>query len=123
MCQCGVWLRPNQSTLDRIREAFAALKTPYYRTRDVTTRGMKSGHNPWQKDHHKALDAKKGVQTRGKYTSKLDRWQKKTKYTERLNWCTDGLTCGSSASTTSPRLTSVMMHLTTSEIVMKIRSS
>ena len=28
MCQCGVWLRPSQSTLDRIRQAFAALKTP-----------------------------------------------------------------------------------------------
>ena len=28
MCQCDVWLRPNQSTMDRIRTAFAAFKTP-----------------------------------------------------------------------------------------------
>ena len=33
MCPCGVWLRPNQSVKDRIRAAFAALKTPYYRQR------------------------------------------------------------------------------------------
>ena len=26
MCQCGVWLRPNQSTLERIRAAFAAFE-------------------------------------------------------------------------------------------------
>ena len=52
MCQCGVWLRPNQSqsTMDRIKEAFAALKTPYYRTQEVISRGKKCGHNPWQKD-------------------------------------------------------------------------
>ena len=74
MCQCGVWLRPNQSTLDRIGEAFAALKTPYYRTKDVISRGMKSGHIPWQKDHHKAMDAR-GELKRGKHTSLLDRWQ------------------------------------------------
>ena len=51
MCQCGVWLRPNQSTMDGIRTAFAALKTLFYRTKDVISRGMKSGHNLWQKDH------------------------------------------------------------------------
>ena len=28
MCQCGIWLRPNQSTVDRIRTAVATLKTP-----------------------------------------------------------------------------------------------
>ena len=32
MCQCGKLLRPNKSTLDRIREAFEALNAPYYRT-------------------------------------------------------------------------------------------
>ena len=30
VCQCGVWFRPNQSTMDRVGTAFAALKTPYY---------------------------------------------------------------------------------------------
>ena len=57
MCQCGVWLRPNQSTMDRIRTAFAALKTPYYRASVIISRGKKSGHNPWQQDHQKAMNA------------------------------------------------------------------
>ena len=46
MCPCGVWLRPNQSTMDRIRTAFAAFKTPYYRASVIISRGKKSGHNP-----------------------------------------------------------------------------
>ena len=35
----------------------------------------KIGHNPWQKDHHKATDAKRRVQKRCKYTSILNRKQ------------------------------------------------
>ena len=35
MCLCGVWLRSNQSTMDRIRATFA---TPYYRTAVTVTR-------------------------------------------------------------------------------------
>ena len=46
MCQCVVWLRPNQSTLDRITTAFAAFFTLYYRASIVISRGMKSGHKP-----------------------------------------------------------------------------
>ena len=76
MCQSGKWLRPNQSTLDRIRIAFAALKTPYYRTAVIQSRGLRRGHNPWQKEHHKAMDAKRGVLKRGKYISIWDLWQK-----------------------------------------------
>ena len=61
MCQCGVWLRPNQSTMDRIRTAFAALKTPCYSASVIISRGRKSGHNPWQQDHQKAMDARRGA--------------------------------------------------------------
>ena len=53
MCQCGVWLRPNQSTMDRIRTAFAALKTLYFRASVMISRRERSGHNPWQMDHQK----------------------------------------------------------------------
>ena len=53
--------------MDRIRTAFAASV--------VISRGKKSGHNPWQQDHHKAMDAKRGVLKRSKYISILDRWQ------------------------------------------------
>ena len=59
MCQCGVWLRPNQSTMHRIRAALAALKDSYYRTTVFLSRGRKSGHNQWQKDHQKSHGCKK----------------------------------------------------------------
>ena len=45
MCPCGVWLRSNQSTMDRIRAASTALKTSYYRTSVILSRGRKSGHS------------------------------------------------------------------------------
>ena len=31
MCLCGVWLRPNQDTMNRIKARFDSLTTPYYR--------------------------------------------------------------------------------------------
>ena len=75
MCQCGVWLRPNQRTMDRIRAAFAALKTPYYRTAVTLSNGKKCGHNLWQLYHFKALDAKRGATKIRQYTSLVGRWQ------------------------------------------------
>ena len=59
MCQCGVWLRPNQSTMHRIRAALAALKNSYYRTTVILSWGRKSGHNQCQKDHQKSHGCKK----------------------------------------------------------------
>ena len=50
MCPCGVWLRPNQSTMDRIRAAMAVLRTPHHCTTVILSRGRKRGHNQWQ--HH-----------------------------------------------------------------------
>ena len=86
MCQCGVWLRPNQSTMDRIRTAFAALKTLCHRASVIISRGEKSGHNPWQQDHQKAMDANRGVLKRGKYTFS---WADgRTKFSESLSWYT-----------------------------------
>ena len=69
MCLCGVWIRPNQDTTDRIRATFAALKTPYYRTAITLSRGKKHGHNQWQIDHGEAVDAKKGARRRGNHSS------------------------------------------------------
>ena len=77
MCQCGVWLRPNQSTMDRTRTAFAALKTPYFRTTEISSRGKESGHNPWQTDHAKTMDARRGATNNSRnFISLLDLWQK-----------------------------------------------
>ena len=36
--KCGKLPRPNKSTMDRIREAFEALKAPYYRTAPIISR-------------------------------------------------------------------------------------
>ena len=74
ICLCGVWLRPNQSTMDRITAAFAALKTSYFRTTVILSRGRKSGHNQWQMNHQKAMDARRGATKRHEHTSLLDRW-------------------------------------------------
>ena len=57
-CQCGVWLRPNQSTMDRVRTAFAAFKTPDYSAsviisrgkKVVTTHGNKIIKKPWMQE-------------------------------------------------------------------------
>ena len=112
MCRCGVWLRPNQSTLDRIRKALAALKTPYCRASVVIPRRKKSGHNPLQQDPSQSHAETQQTKPDGRTT----------KFSESLEWHTDGLTSGSSTSTTSPRLTSVIMHLTDSDYDMKKRS-
>ena len=69
MCECGVWLRHSQRTMERIRTAFAALKIPYYRASVIISRDKKSGHNPWQEDLRKNMDAKRGALKRGKYNS------------------------------------------------------
>ena len=76
-CQCGVWLRPNQSTMERIRSSFfAALKTPYFRTTAILSSGRKSGHDPWQTDHAKAMNARRRTtKSSRKLTSILDPWQ------------------------------------------------
>ena len=46
MCQCGVWLRPNLDTMDRIKGKFAALITQYCRA-TIQGRGRNHGHNHW----------------------------------------------------------------------------
>ena len=115
MSQCGVWLRPNQSTTERIKIAFAASKTPYFRTAEISSRGKKSGRNPWQTDHAKAMDARRGA-TKTAANSPLH-WTdgRTTRSTELLNWCTVGLRNMSSTSTTSPHprvMSRSLPHLT-----------
>ena len=74
MCLCGVWLRPNQDTMNRIKAKFEALIPPYYRaTLQSREKKKKHGHNQWQKDHAKAVDAKRGAKKRGDHPSTLSR--------------------------------------------------
>ena len=58
-------VRPNKSTMVRIREAFEALKAPYCRTAPVISRGNECGPNPWQQDLHKARGALRGATKKG----------------------------------------------------------
>ena len=110
VCPCGELLRPNKSTLDRIRAAFEALKAPYYRAAPIISRGKKCGHNPWQQDHHKARDALRRCNEKRTSTLRYGIGGKETKSSEHLNWHTLGSTSGSSTSTISRTSTSAMIH-------------
>ena len=47
ICMCGKLIRPNKDVVNRIKEAFEALKAPYYRTPMIVTGGSRCGPNPW----------------------------------------------------------------------------
>ena len=74
MSLCGVWLRPNQDTMDQMKARFAAPITPYRRAR-IQARGRKHGHNHWQRDHAEAVHTKRGAKKRNNHPSILSRWQ------------------------------------------------
>ena len=74
VCLCGVWLRPNQDTMNRIKARFEALIAPYCGA-TLQSRGRKLGHNQGHKDHTKAADAKRGAKKPGDHPSILSRWQ------------------------------------------------
>ena len=76
--------------MNRVKQAFEALKATYHRTSPITTRGSKCGPNPWQQQHNKARDtlrsATKGDRT---FTSTRAGWQNDDAYrTSQLarNW-------------------------------------
>ena len=106
---------PNQSSSRSVEKS-------YYRTTVFLSRGRKSGHNQWQKDHQKKPWMQEEVQRKDTNTPLYWTDDRTTKYTGLLNWRTVGLGRGSSTSTTSPRLTSVMKHLTDSDYDMKAHS-
>ena len=124
VCQCGVWPRP---------------KSKYDRTNQNSFCSVENSLLPYFSSHFKRKEkwsqtmADRSCQSHG-CTKRSNEEQpqihlytgpmaERSRSTELLNWCTVGLRNTSSTSTTSPRLTSVMMHPTTSEIVMRIRSS
>ena len=69
-------MRPNEDVMNRIKEAFEALKAPYYRTSSIFTRGRRCGPNSWQQRHHNARDALRSA-TKGERTfaSIWKRWE------------------------------------------------
>ena len=117
MCLCGVWLRPNQETMDRFFAKFAALITPYYRA-TIPGRGRKHGHNQWQKIIRKPLtqnEEQRNVATILRYSAD----GRTMKCSELFRWRSGGLKLTSSTSTTSSQLTSSTKRLTAREIAMK----
>ena len=59
MCQCGVWLRPNQCTMERIRTAFAALNSIFSYHRNLFKRvdiihGRQIMPKPWMHEEEQA---------------------------------------------------------------------
>ena len=82
-----------------------------------------SGHNQWQMDHQKPWMQKEGQRNAATNTPLYWTDGRTTKFSKLVNVYTVGLTSGSSTSTTSPRLTSVMMHLTDSDYDMKAHST
>ena len=90
LCGCGVRLRPDEETINKIRARFQALIVPYYLTQVKRSRGKKHGEAHWQQDHHTAMDAKGGAWKNNKHTSVLSRW-KKMNNTESHSWIWGGL--------------------------------
>ena len=72
MCHCGVWLRPNQRTMDRIRTALAALNTPYCSASIIISRGKIKWSPPMAT---RSSNKSHGCIKKSKCTSILDRWQ------------------------------------------------
>ena len=77
LCKCGKLLKPDQDSINRIKEAFEILKAPFSSASPISTRGSKCGPNLWQIHHQKARDALRSA-TKGDrgFTLISDRWQK-----------------------------------------------
>ena len=75
MCQCGVWLRPNQSTMDRIRTAFAAFENSLLPFHSNPVKRKEKWSQPMADGSSKSHGCKKRSTETHKYTSTVDRWQ------------------------------------------------
>ena len=73
-CGCGVSLRLDEGTINRITARCQALVSPYYVAR-MGSRGKKHGEAQWQQDHYKAMDAKRRAAWKNnKHTTMSSRW-------------------------------------------------
>ena len=79
-CACGICLPPDGEQIQSIkaresrpRQFLAALRTVDY------SRGKRHGEAQWQRDHWKAMDARRGARKKG-HDSIVIRWQEDEKY-------------------------------------------
>ena len=108
-CQCGKLRRPNESAWDRIREAFEALKAPYYRTAPIISKGNKFGPDLWQKKTIIKPETYQEVQRKRTNTFRYEIGGRTTMFIEHLNKHTIGQVSGSSTSILSRTSTSAMI--------------
>ena len=82
LCSCGKHIKSNQEMIDRLRNAFDILKTPFFRASRPNSRCYKHGYQLWQQHHYKANDALRAA-TRKKdrtFTKIWDRWENGLEY-------------------------------------------
>ena len=68
--------------IDRMRNVFDILETPFFRASHPNSRGYKHGYQLWQQHHYKANDALRAA-TRKKdrtFTNIWDRWENELEY-------------------------------------------
>ena len=73
-CACGICLRPDEATIQRIKARFEAMIVPYYLARVNYSRGKRHGEAQWQRDHWKAMDPRRGAR-KNNHKSIVLRWQ------------------------------------------------
>ena len=107
---------PNQSSFCSVENSLLPYHSNLVKREKERTQPMADGSSekPWmQEEGHR-----KDTNTIQNSTDGRTR-----KYTDLLNWYTVGLESGSDISTTTPRLTTVMKHLTDSDSDMKAHST
>ena len=80
-CSCGICLRPDEETIQRIKARFQAMIVLFHLARLNYSRGKKHGEAHWQRDHWKAMDARRGAR-KNNHDSIVLRWQNDAKYRE-----------------------------------------
>ena len=80
-CSCGICLRPDEEQIQRIKARLEAMTVLYYLARVNYSRGKRHGQAQWQKDHWKAMHARRGAR-KNNHASIVLRWQNDEKYRE-----------------------------------------
>ena len=78
-CSCGICLRPDEEQIQSIKARVQAMTVSYYLARVNFSRGKRHGEAQWQRDHWKAMNARRGARRKG-HDSIVIRWQEDEKY-------------------------------------------
>ena len=78
-CSCGICLRPDEETIQRIKARFQALIVPYCFARVSRSRGKTHGETQWQQDHLESNGRPKRSMETAKDSIVIS-WQEDEKY-------------------------------------------